>query len=92
VPWDRFRDRVMFPITDVRPRDRVRRRALEKDVAAKYLNSPETPLFHQGDNLYNLSPARLATHNGATLVVVEGYVDVIAWRWLSCSVAPSARR
>ena len=45
---------------------------------AKYLNSPETPLFHKGDNLYNLAPARLAAHNGAPLVVVEGYVDVIA--------------
>jgi DNA primase len=53
-------------------------RALEKDVPAKYLNSPETPLFHKGDNLYNLAAARLATHNGAALVVVEGYVDVIA--------------
>jgi DNA primase len=79
VPWDRFRDRVMFPITDVRGRViAFGGRALEKDVPAKYLNSPETPLFHKGDNLYNLSPARLATHNGATLVVVEGYVDVIA--------------
>ena len=53
-------------------------RALEKDVPAKYLNSPETPLFHKGDNLYNLATARQATHNGAPLVVVEGYVDVIA--------------
>jgi len=44
----------------------------------KYLNSPETPLFHKGDNLYNHGPARQAAHNGAQLVVVEGYVDVIA--------------
>jgi DNA primase len=79
VPWDRFRDRVMFPITDVRGRViAFGGRALEKDVPAKYLNSPETPLFHKGDNLYNLAAARLATHNGAALVVVEGYVDVIA--------------
>ena len=79
VPYDRFRDRVMFPITDVRGRViAFGGRALEKDVAAKYLNSPETPLFHKGDNLYNLSTARQATHNGAPLVVVEGYVDVIA--------------
>jgi DNA primase len=79
VPYDRFRDRVMFPITDVRGRViAFGGRALEKDVAAKYLNSPETPLFHKGDNLYNLAPARLATHNGSPLVVVEGYVDVIA--------------
>jgi DNA primase len=79
VPYDRFRDRVMFPIADLRGRViAFGGRALEKDVAAKYMNSPETPLFHKGDNLYNLSPARLATHNGSSLIVVEGYVDVIA--------------
>ncbi|QPF88007.1 DNA primase [Bradyrhizobium genosp. L] len=79
VPFDRFRDRVMFPISD--PRGRVIAfggRALEKDVPAKYLNSPETTLFHKGDNLYNLFTARQAAHNGAQLIVVEGYVDVIA--------------
>jgi DNA primase len=79
VPYDRFRDRVMFPITDLRGRViAFGGRALEKDVAAKYLNSPETPLFHKGDNLYNLATARQAAHDGAPLVVVEGYVDVIA--------------
>jgi len=79
VPYDKFRDRVMFPITDLRNRViAFGGRALEKDVAAKYMNSPETPLFHKGDNLYNLSAARQAAHNGAALVVVEGYVDVIA--------------
>src|SRR5579872_2984793 len=91
VPYDRFRDRVMFPITDVRGRViAFGGRALEKDVAAKYLNSPETPLFHKGDNLYNLAAARLAAHNGSTLVVVEGYVDVIAMvgAGFAASVAP----
>jgi DNA primase len=91
VPYDRFRDRVMFPITDVRGRViAFGGRALEKDVAAKYLNSPETPLFHKGDNLYNLASARLATHNGSPLVVVEGYVDVIAMvgAGFPASVAP----
>jgi DNA primase len=79
VPYDRFRDRVMFPITDLRNRViAFGGRALEKDVAAKYLNSPETPLFHKGDNLYNFAAARQAAHNGAALIVVEGYVDVIA--------------
>src|SRR5258707_443378 len=69
----------MFPIPDHRGRViAFGGRALEKDVPAKYLNSPETPLFHKGDNLYNLAPARQATHNGAPLIVVEGYVDVIA--------------
>ncbi|MDO8396573.1 MAG: DNA primase [Bradyrhizobium sp.] len=91
VPWDRFRDRVMFPITDLRGRViAFGGRALEKDVPAKYMNSPETPLFHKGDNLYNLAAARLATHNGAVLVVVEGYVDVIAMvgAGFPASVAP----
>src|SRR5258707_1484102 len=79
VPGDRFRDRVMFPITDHRGRViAFGGRALEKDVPAKYLNSPETPLFHKGDNLYNLATARQAAHNGSPLIVVEGYVDVIA--------------
>jgi len=79
VPFDRFRDRVMFPITDARGRViAFGGRALEKDVPAKYLNSPETPLFHKGDNLYNLFTARQAAHDGAQLIVVEGYVDVIA--------------
>src|SRR5438270_6364313 len=91
VPYDRFRDRVMFPITDLRGRViAFGGRALEKDVAAKYMNSPETPLFHKGDNLYNHGPARQATHDGAQLVVVEGYVDVIAMvtTGFAASVAP----
>jgi DNA primase len=91
VPYDRFRDRVMFPITDGRGRViAFGGRALEKDVPAKYLNSPETPLFHKGDNLYNLSPARQAAHNGSPIVVVEGYVDVIAMvgAGFPASVAP----
>ncbi|WP_291688726.1 DNA primase [Bradyrhizobium sp.] len=91
VPYDRFRDRVMFPITDLRGRViAFGGRALEKDVAAKYLNSPETPLFHKGDNLYNLATARQAAHDGAPIVVVEGYVDVIAMvgAGFPASVAP----
>ncbi|MGM4919961.1 DNA primase [Tardiphaga sp. 813_E8_N1_3] len=79
VPYDRFRDRVMFPIADARGRViAFGGRAMKKDAPAKYLNSPETPLFHKGDNLYNLPMARKAAHDGAPLVVVEGYVDVIA--------------
>jgi DNA primase len=79
VPYDRFRDRVMFPITDLR--DGVIAfggRALEKDAPAKYLNSPETPLFHKGATLYNVAAARVAAHQGAPVIVVEGYIDVIA--------------
>jgi DNA primase len=79
LPFDRFRDRVMFPITDLRGRIiAFGGRALEKDAQAKYLNSPETPLFHKGATLYNIASARQAAHDGATVVAVEGYVDVIA--------------
>ena len=79
LPFDRFRDRVMFPITDFRGRTiAFGGRALEKDAQAKYLNSPETPLFHKGATLYNIAAARQAAHDGAPIVAVEGYVDVIA--------------
>jgi DNA primase len=83
LPFDRFRDRVMFPITDLRGRVvAFGGRALEKDAQAKYLNSPETPLFHKGSTLYNIASARQAAHDGAQkgepVIAVEGYVDVIA--------------
>jgi DNA primase len=79
VPYDRFRDRVMFPISDLRGRViAFGGRALEPDAQAKYLNSPETPLFHKGATLYNLFAARAAAHKGAPVIVVEGYIDVIA--------------
>lgn len=83
VPFDRFRDRVMFPISDLRSRViAFGGRAMEKDAQAKYLNSPETPLFHKGATLYNIASARQAAHDGAPkgvpVIAVEGYVDVIA--------------
>src|ERR1700728_1233495 len=79
VPYDRFRDRIMFPISDWRGRViAFGGRALEKEVSAKYLNSPETPLFHKGATLYNIAAARKAAHDGARVIAVEGYVDVIA--------------
>ncbi len=79
VPYDRFRERVIFPITDGGGRViAFGGRALEKDVPAKYLNSPETPLFHKGANLYNFAAARAAAHGGGQVIAVEGYVDVIA--------------
>lgn len=77
--YDRFRGRIMFPIRD--PRGKVIAfggRALSKDVPAKYLNSPETPLFHKGRVLYNLDKARAPAHEKGTIIAVEGYVDVIA--------------
>jgi DNA primase len=79
VPYDRFRDRVMFPIGDLRGRVvAFGGRALDKEAQAKYLNSPETPLFHKGGTLYNIATARAAAHKGAPVIAVEGYVDVIA--------------
>ncbi|HEY4406893.1 MAG TPA: DNA primase [Xanthobacteraceae bacterium] len=79
VPYDRFRDRVIFPIGDLRGRViAFGGRALDKEAQAKYLNSPETPLFHKGGTLYNIATARAAAHKGAAVIAVEGYVDVIA--------------
>jgi DNA primase len=79
VPYDRFRDRVMFPIADARGRViAFGGRALQADVPAKYLNSPETPLFHKGATLYNIHQARKAAHDRGTVIAVEGYIDVIA--------------
>lgn len=79
VPYDRFRNRLMFPITDFRGRViAFGGRALSADVAAKYLNSPETELFHKRQTLYNGQAARQAGYDGKPVVVVEGYLDVIA--------------
>jgi DNA primase len=79
VPYDRFRDRVIFPIWDRSGRIiAFGGRALEKDVPAKYLNSPETPLFHKGAMLYNHHNARKAAHDQGSIIAVEGYVDVIS--------------
>ncbi len=79
VPYDRFRDRIMFPIAD--PKGRVIAfggRAMSADAPAKYLNSPDTPLFNKGRLLYNLHLARQPAHERGTVIAVEGYVDVIA--------------
>ncbi|HEV7328091.1 MAG TPA: DNA primase [Bosea sp. (in: a-proteobacteria)] len=79
VPYDRFRDRIMFPIHDARGRVvAFGGRAMNADVPAKYLNSPETPLFHKGALLFNHHNARKAAHDTGQVIVVEGYVDVIA--------------
>ena len=79
VSYDRFRNRVMFPIMDVKGRViAFGGRALSEDQPAKYLNSPETPLFHKGHVLYNISRARQAAHDKGKIIAVEGYMDVIA--------------
>jgi len=78
-PYDRFRNRVMFPILDLKGRViAFGGRALDKDAPAKYLNSPETPLFHKGHLLFNASRARAPAHDKGRVVVVEGYMDVLA--------------
>jgi DNA primase len=83
APYDRFRGRIMFAIRD--PRDRLVAfggRAMSANARAKYLNSPETPIFHKGHNLYRYPQARKAAANpksGARgLIVAEGYFDAIA--------------
>jgi DNA primase len=79
VPYDRFRNRVMFPITDLKGRViAFGGRALDADAPAKYLNSPETPLFHKGGVLFNAVRARQAAHDRGRIIAVEGYMDVLA--------------
>ncbi len=81
--YDRFRDRIMFPIRDRRGRciafgGRILPKEQPNDKDAKYLNSPETPLFHKGRELYGLYEARQALRDIPRLMVVEGYMDVVA--------------
>jgi DNA primase len=79
VPYDRFQNRVMFPIHDRSGRVAAfGGRALDSSARAKYLNSPETELFHKGSLLFNHHRARKAAHDRQQIVVVEGYFDVIA--------------
>ncbi len=80
-PYDRFRDRIMIPITDRRGRIIAfggRILSAQDGQGAKYLNSPETPIFHKGRELYGLYEARKAIKNPEKLMVVEGYMDVLA--------------
>ncbi|MBN2631677.1 MAG: DNA primase [Rhodobacteraceae bacterium] len=79
APYDRFRNRIIFPIRDARGRAiSLGGRAMLASEPAKYLNGPETDLFDKGRNLYNHGPAREAAGKGAPLIVAEGYMDVIA--------------
>ncbi|WP_417817639.1 DNA primase [Tritonibacter scottomollicae] len=90
-PYDVFRNRIMFPIRDARGRAiAFGGRAMDPNDNAKYLNSPETELFDKGRNLYNHGPARAASGRGSTLIVAEGYMDVIALAeaGFASSVAP----
>jgi len=79
VSYDRFRNRIMFPIPDSRGRViAFGGRALGADVPAKYLNSPETDLFHKSNVLYNFAKARKPAYDKKQVIVAEGYMDVIA--------------
>ncbi len=76
--YDRFRDRVMFPIRDTRGRTIAFGGRVLDQGEPKYLNSPETELFHKGRELYGLYEARQATRSLQRLMVVEGYMDVVS--------------
>lgn len=76
--YDRFRDRVMFPIRDSRGRVIAFGGRVLGDDKPKYLNSPETPVFHKGQELYGLYEARKNNRDLDEIMVVEGYMDVIA--------------
>lgn len=79
VPYDRFRDRVIIPIHDQRGRVvAFGGRVLNPDAQPKYLNSPETTLFHKGAIVFNFHRARQPAHDDGSVVVVEGYLDAIS--------------
>lgn len=77
-PYDRFRGRIMFPISDKRGRVIGFGGRVLGDEKPKYLNSPETRIYHKGQELYGLFEAKQANKNLERLVVVEGYMDVVA--------------
>lgn len=76
--YDRFRDRIMFPIRDVKGQCIGFGGRVLGDEKPKYLNSPETPLFHKGRELYGLFEARSAMRDSGYALVCEGYMDVVA--------------
>ncbi len=76
--YDRFRNRIIFPIKDRRGRVIGFGGRVLDDAVPKYLNSPETPVFHKSDALYGLYEARKSKHTIKSLIVVEGYMDVVA--------------
>ncbi len=79
VAYDRFRHRVIFPIGDLKGRIiAFGGRALSAEAPAKYLNSPDTPLFHKGAVLFNAANARRPAFDHSQIIVVEGYMDVIS--------------
>jgi len=87
--YDRFRDRIIFPIRDRRGRTLGFGARTLGDDTPKYLNSPETPVFHKGRELYGLYEARQANRSLSRVLVVEGYMDVVslAQHGVRCAVA-----
>lgn len=86
--YDRFRERLMFPILDRRGRViAFGGRVLQSEQGPKYLNSPETPLFHKGRELFALWQVKQANTHLARIVVVEGYMDVIAMHQAGLPIA-----
>jgi len=76
--YDRFRDRVMFPIRNIKGECIGFGGRVMGDGTPKYLNSPETPVFHKGRELYGLFEARDSIHSSGYVLVTEGYMDVVA--------------
>jgi len=76
--YDRFRDRIMFPIRDRRGRIIGFGGRVLGDGTPKYLNSPETPIFHKGKELFGLYEVKEAQRNPTRILIVEGYMDVVA--------------
>lgn len=76
--YDRFRGRIMFPIKDMRGRVIAFGGRALGDAMPKYINSPETPLFHKSNSLYGLYEARRSPGRISQLIIVEGYMDVVA--------------
>jgi len=76
--YDRFRDRIMFPIRNIKGECIGFGGRVIGDGTPKYLNSPETPVFHKGRELYGLYEAREALHSAGYVLVTEGYMDVVA--------------
>jgi len=91
APYDRFRDRIIFPIADTRGRViAFGGRAMQADAPAKYLNSPDTPLFDKSRVLYNFSLARQPAYDSGDLLVAEGYMDVVAFSQFDINIATAA--
>jgi DNA primase len=88
--YDRFRDRIMFPIQDQRGNVIGFGGRVIGAGEPKYLNSPETPLFEKGREVYGLVQARKAIHESATVIVVEGYMDVVGLAQLGVENAVAA--